>query len=92
MPTSLTITICITLTLAITAGAFYWGKYIGITLKTSADNQTRINLATKQIEEMAEAIEQLNYQLDNDKREKVGYQSQKQGWDPADPLSSAERR
>jgi len=91
MPTPLTISICLALTLAITAGAFYWGKFIGITLKTSTDNQTRINLATKQIEEMAEAIEQLNYQLDNDKREKVGYQPQKQGWDPSNPLSSERR-
>jgi len=92
MPTPLTITLCLTLTLAITAGAFYWGKFIGTTLKTSSDNQTRIDLAVKQIEEMSEHIEQLNYQLDNNNRERTADRPVKTGWDPGDPLNSHERR
>jgi len=92
MPTPLTITLCLTLALAITAGAFYWGYKIGIICKVADDVQIRINLAVKQIEAQDEVIEQLNYQLDNNNRERTADRPVKTGWDPGDPLSSHERR
>jgi len=91
MSIPLIISICLTLTLVITAGAFYWGLKIGEIIKISGDNQTRIDLAIKQIDGMEEVIEQLNYQLDSNSRERTTDRPSRTGWDPSNPLS-AERR
>lgn len=91
--TVLIVFICFLLGLGTASGSFYWGYKVGIINKTSDDNAIFLEQADKQVKEMAEAITQLEYQLEQEQgrgREKVAPIST--GWNPGDPLNSAGRR
>lgn len=90
--TALIVFICLTLGLAIMAGAFYFGYKVGIINKTSDDNAIFLAQADKQVKEMSEAITQLEYQLEQEQgrgREKVAPINS--SWNPSNPLNSMER-
>lgn len=91
--TALITFICIFIGLAFTAGSFYWGYKIGIIKKNSDDDKIELQNAVKHIDDLEKYIEQLLFdkeQLQSDLQRKPV--TQPSGWNPADPLNSAERR
>lgn len=91
--TALITFISILLGLGTSAGSFYWGYRVGIINKTADDNKVFLQNALDQIKQMDEVITQLEYQLEQQQREKRNTVVHIQrGWDPADPLNSAGRR
>ncbi|WP_199614662.1 hypothetical protein [Paenibacillus alkalitolerans] len=58
----LTLFICLTLTLAIAAGAFYWGWKVAFTYRDAQDTAKTLEEAKKYIDQQDEIIQQLQHQ------------------------------